>query len=83
MVSITNSFGALKKLKVVYHSHLDLELVQLLITLFNLDMKGDDSMALAFEIIAFKHDIDAIVETFVKVLYPTKSHYIESLQASD
>jgi len=46
-------------------------------------------MTLASEIKAIMHDIDATrvkidlpLTTFIKALYPTYSHYIESLQAS-
>jgi hypothetical protein len=59
------------------------------VKLFNLELKNDDPMALASEIKAIMHDIDAIgvkidipLTAFNKALYPTYSHYLESLQAS-
>ena len=57
--------------------------------LFNLELKNDDPMALASEIKAIMHDINAIgmkinlpLIAFIKALYPTYSHYLESLQAN-
>ena len=76
-------------MKEFYDSHFELEVVQLMIKLFDLELKDDDSLASAFEIRAIMHDIEAIgvkvdvpIITFVKALYPTYSHYLESLQAS-
>jgi hypothetical protein len=59
------------------------------VKLFNLELKNDDPMALASEIEAIMHDINATevkmeipLMAFIKALYPTYSHYLESLQAS-
>jgi hypothetical protein len=89
IISIKDSYGALKKLKDLYDSHSELELIQLLVKFFNLELKDDDPMALAFEIKAIMHNIDATgvkidipLTTFIKALYLTYSHYLESLQAS-
>lgn len=78
IVHICDSYGALKKLKDLYDPHLRLELVQLLVNLFNLKLEDYDPMSLAFEIKAIMHDIDAIdvkMDTplimFIKALYPT------------
>jgi hypothetical protein len=58
--------------------------------LFNLEMKDNDPMKLAFEIIALYHDIEATgvkvdlqLTAFIKALYPTYSHNLGSLQASE
>jgi len=58
--------------------------------LFNLEIKDNDLMKLAFEIRALYHDIEAIgvkvdfqFTTFIKFLYPTNSKYLESLQDSE
>jgi hypothetical protein len=60
-----------------------------MVKLFNLELKNDDPMDLASEIKSIMHDIDATrvkidlpLTTFIKALYPTYSHYLESLQAS-
>jgi hypothetical protein len=60
-----------------------------MVNLFNLELKNDDPMALALEIKAIMHDIEATrvkidipLTTFIKALYPTYSHYFESLQVS-
>jgi hypothetical protein len=57
--------------------------------LFNLNLKDNDSMALAFKIKVNMHDIDDVgvkigiaLTAFSKALYPTYSHCLESLQAS-
>ena len=57
--------------------------------LFNLELKDNNPMKLAYEIRAIFHDIDATgvkldiqVTAFIKDLYPTYTHYLESLQAS-
>ena len=57
--------------------------------LFNLELKYIDPMKLASEIKAIFHDIefarakvDRQLTGFNKPLYPTYSHYLESLQAS-
>lgn len=58
--------------------------------LFNLELKDNDPMKLASEIRALFHDIEATgvkvdlqLTAFIKALYPTYSHYLESLQASE
>jgi hypothetical protein len=57
--------------------------------LFNLELKDNNPMKLASEIKALFHDIDSTgvkvdlqLTAFIKALYPTYSHYLESLQAS-
>jgi hypothetical protein len=59
------------------------------VKLFNLEMKDNDPMDLAFEIKAIMHDVDVTsvkidisLATFIKSLYPTYSLYLESLQSS-
>jgi hypothetical protein len=59
------------------------------VKLFNLELKDDDPMTLDYEIKSIMHDIDSIgvkidipVTTFIKALYCTYFHYLESLQAS-
>ena len=57
--------------------------------LFNLEVQDNDPMKLASEIKELFHDIEATgvkvdlqITTFIKSLYPTYSHNLESLQAS-
>ena len=57
--------------------------------LFNLELKYNDPMKLALEIKAHFHNIESTgvkvdfkLTAFIKSLYPTYSHYLESLQAS-
>ena len=57
--------------------------------LFNLELKDNDPIKLAFEIKYIFHDIESTgvkvdlkLTAFIKVLYPTYSNYLESLQAS-
>jgi hypothetical protein len=76
IISTKDSYGALKKLKDLYDSHSELELIQLLVKLFNLELKNDDPMDLASEIKAILHDIDATgvkidipLIAFIKALY--------------
>ena len=64
IISCKSAFAALKKLKDLYDSHLELEIIQLLMNLFNLEMKDNDPMKLASKIRALFHDIEA---TGVKV----------------
>jgi len=61
-----------------------------MVKLFKLDWKYDGPLAVAYEIRAIMHDIDATAmkreiphTTFTKAHYLTYSHYLESLQASD
>ena len=53
----SNSFEALQKLKELYDPHSELEFVQLMIKLFNLELKNDDPLALASEVRSIMHDI--------------------------
>jgi hypothetical protein len=87
--SIDDSYSALKRLNNLYDTHLELELIQLMVKLFNLKLKNDDPMDLDYEIKSIMHDIDVTgvktnlpLTAFNKSLYPTYSHYLESLQAS-
>jgi hypothetical protein len=58
--SIKYSWGDLKKLKYLYDSHSKLELIQLLLNLFNLHGKDNGPMTLASKIKSVMHDIDSI-----------------------
>ena len=60
-----------------------------MIKLFTLELQNNDPLALASEVKSIMHDIKSIkVEldipliSFLKVLYPTYSNYLESLQAN-
>ena len=73
----------------MYNSHYELEVVQLMITSFNLELKNDYPLAFTSEVRSIMHDIkstgvdiDIPLISYVKALYPTYSHYLESLQAS-
>lgn len=88
-VSIKNTYVELKKLKDLYDSHSELEVVQLMVKLINLELKDDDPLSLASKIRAIMYGVDATIvkiniplRTFVKALYPTYSHFLESVQAS-
>ena len=50
LVSIKDSYGALNKLKDIYDSHSELDIIQLLMKLFNIELKYDDPMDLASKI---------------------------------
>jgi hypothetical protein len=57
--------------------------------LFNLELNNDDPMDLASYNKDVMHEINSIglntylhPKTFIKALYPTYSHYLDSLQAS-
>ena len=85
----SNSFAALNKLKELYESHSELEVVQLVIKLFSVELKNDDPLALASEVRSIMHEIKSIgieidipIIAYVKALYPTYSHYRVQLQAS-
>ena len=85
----SNSFEALQKLKELYDSHSTLEVVQLMIKLFTLELQNDDPLAFASEVKSIMHDIkvtnvelDIPLISFLKALYPTYSNYLESLQAN-
>jgi hypothetical protein len=47
IASINDSYGALKRLNDLYDTHSELELIQLMLKLFNLELKNDDPMDLA------------------------------------
>ena len=49
-LSYSAAFAALQKLKELYDSHFALEVVQLMIKLFTLELKNNDPLALASEI---------------------------------
>ena len=60
-----------------------------MIKLFNLELKNVDPLALASEVRYIMHEIknagveyDIPLIAYVKALYPTYSHYLESFQAS-
>ena len=79
----------LTKLKSLCDSHSKLEIIQLLVKLFNLELKDNDPMKSASEIKAIFHDIESTgvkvdlkLTAFIKVPYPTYSNYLESLQVS-
>lgn len=78
IISYKTPFTTLKKLKYLYDSHSKLEIIQLLMKLFILDMKDNDPMKLASEIETLYHDIEATrvkvdlqLTTFIKALCPT------------
>ena len=50
LVSSKSDWEALKKLKDLYDSHSELEIIQLLMKLFNLELKDNDPIKLASEI---------------------------------
>lgn len=86
---LSNSFEALQKLKEIYDLHSELEVVQLMIKLFSLELKNDDPLPLASKVRSIIHDIKTIgvqidipLISYVKTLYLTYSKYLESLQAS-
>ena len=61
-----------------------------MLKLFNLEVKDNDPMMVAYQIREIMHKIQDIsmqldlpLVSFVKSLYPTHSHYLELLQASD
>ena len=87
--SYSTTFEALQKLKELYDSHSALEVVQLMIKLFTLELQNNDPLALASEVKSIMHDIkstkvelDIPLIAFLKALYPTYSNYLESLQAN-
>jgi len=57
-VFINDLYSALNILNELYEIHSQLELTQLLVKLFNLELKNDDPINLAFEIKSTIHDID-------------------------
>ena len=89
IVSSKSASEALRKLKDFSDSHSHLEIIQLLMKLFNLELKDNDPMKLAYEIRDIFHDIDVTgvnidtqLTAFIKALYPSYTHYSESLLAS-
>ena len=85
----SNYFEELNKLNEFHESHSELEVVQLIIKLFSVELKKDDPLALASEVRSITHDIkttsveiDIPMIAYVKAIYPTYSHYLVSLQAS-
>ncbi len=85
----STTFKSLQKLKELYDSHSALEVVQLMIKLFILELQNNDPLALASEVKSIMHDIQATkidldipLITFLKAFYPTYSNYLESLQAN-
>ena len=83
IISCKSAFAVLKKMKYLYDSHLELQIIQLLMKLFNLEMKDNDPLNLASEIRILFHDIEATsvkvdlqLTAFIKALYPTYSHYL-------
>jgi len=83
-------FEALQKLKELYDSHSTLDVFQLMIKLFTLELKNNDPLAFSSEVKSIMHDIKSNkVElyipliTFLKEFYPTYSNYLESLQANE
>lgn len=88
IIPITDSYDVLKK-KYLYDTHSKLEFVQLMIKLFNIDIKENDPLALSYEIESIMHDvnttgihIDVPLTSFFKAIYPKYSHYFESIQTS-
>ena len=86
----TSYFDALKILKDLFHSHFELELIYMMLNLFNLEVKYNGLMIVASEIIEIMHKIKATgmqpylpLVSFIKFLYLTHSHYLEPFQASD
>ena len=61
ILSAKNSYGALKKLKYLYGSQSKLELIQLLLKLFNLELKDNDHMVVASNITSIMHEIMLLV----------------------
>jgi len=74
----STAFEALQKLKELYDSHSALEVVQLMIKLFTLELQNNDPLAFASEVKSIMHDIQATkiyldipLIAFLKALYPT------------
>ena len=83
-------FKALKALKYLHDSHFEMEIIQLMLKLFSLEVKDNDHMLIAYKIKSIKHKIqassmkhDLSLASFVKLIYPTHSNYLESLQEID
>jgi hypothetical protein len=56
IASINDPYSILKRLNDLYDNHFELELKQLMVKLFNPELKNDDPMALALEIKAIMHE---------------------------
>ena len=87
LVSSQSAWQALKKIKDLYDSHFELEIIQSLMKLFNLELKDNDPMKLAYGIKVIFHDIDAIVvkvdiqlTAFIKSLYASYTHYLDKFK---
>eukprot|EP00253_Pinus_taeda_P013777 PITA_13777 len=87
--SYSTAFEALQKMKELYDSHSALEVVQLMIKLFTLELQNNDPLSLASEVKSIMHaikstkvELDVPLISFLKELYPTYSNYLESLQAN-
>jgi hypothetical protein len=87
--SNNKSYSTLKRLNYLYDTYSEMEFIQMMVKIFNLELKNDYSMALAYEIKVIMHDIDATrlkielpLTTFIKALFPTYSHCLEYLQES-
>ena len=83
-------FEALKTLKYLHESPSKMEIIQLMLKLFSLELKDNDPVLDASENWAIMHKIQASsmelelpLATFVNSLYLTHSNYLESLKASD
>ena len=81
----SNAYEALSKIKELYDSHSELEIVQLMVKLSSIELKNDDPLALASKVRSIMHDIkntgvevDIPLIAYVKALYPTYSHYLQS-----
>eukprot|EP00253_Pinus_taeda_P014298 PITA_14298 len=57
ILSYSTAFEALQKLKELYDSHSALEVVQLMIKLFTLELQNNDPLALASEVKSIMHDV--------------------------
>jgi hypothetical protein len=59
IASINDSYCTLKRLNDMYDTHSKLELIQMMVNLFNLELKNDVPIDLASNIKDIMHDIDA------------------------
>jgi hypothetical protein len=59
MDSINDSYSSLNILNEMYNTHSECEIIQLMVKLFNLELKSDNPMSLASKIESIMHDIDA------------------------
>eukprot|EP00253_Pinus_taeda_P021319 PITA_21319 len=84
----STAFEALQKLKELYDSHSALEVVQLMIKLFTLELENNDPLALASEIKSIVHDIkstkvelDISLIAFLKALLLKEKKPLERRQS--